>query len=58
MSYYEDRYGGYVGRDEHEHAPRPTFEQMRVLRKLACAKKLTEKQRDALRAIIAWEEDE
>ena len=57
MSYFEDRFGGYVGREERQRAPEPTFEQMQVLRKLAETKKLTERQREALEAVIRWWED-
>ena len=57
MSYFEDRFGGYVGREERCHAPEPTFEQMQVLRRLAGAKKLTERQREALETVIRWWED-
>lgn len=57
MSYFEDRFGGYVGREERQRAPEPTCGQMQVLRKLAKMKKLTESQRKALEAVIRWWED-
>lgn len=57
MSYFEDRFGGYVGREERQRAPEPTFEQMQVLDKLAKTKKLTESQREALETVIKWWED-
>lgn len=57
MSYIEDRYGGYVGREEYQRPPEPTFEQMQVLRKLAGTRKLTERQREALKATIRWWDD-
>ena len=57
MSYFEDRFSGYVGCEEYQHAPEPTFEQMQVLRRLAGTKKLTESQREALEAAIRWWED-
>lgn len=57
MSYFEDRFGGYVGREEHQRASEPTFGQMQVLRRLADTKKLTERQREALNAVIRWWED-
>lgn len=58
MSYFEDRYGGYVGHDPCEPPPRPTFEQVQVLRKLADSKKLTDRQRAALKAMIRWSDAE
>ena len=54
MSYFEDRWGGYVGREEYQPPPQPTFKQMRMLERLADAKKLTEAQREALKALIRW----
>ena len=57
MSYFEDRFGGYVGREERQRAPEPTLEQMQVLDKLAKTKKLTESQREALETVIRWWED-
>ena len=57
MSYFEDRFGGYVGREERQRAPEPTFGQMQILRRLAKTRKLTEKQREALKAMIRWWED-
>ena len=57
MSYVEDRFGGYVGREEHQRAPEPTYRQMQVLDRLAKTKKLTESQREALETVIRWWED-
>ena len=57
MSYFEDRFGGSVGREERQRAPEPTFEQIQVLRKLSGTNKVTEKQREALETVIRWWED-
>ena len=57
MSYFEDRFGGYVGHEERQRAPEPTFEQIQVLRKLSGTNKVTEKQREALETVIRWWED-
>lgn len=55
--YFENRFGGYVGREEYQRVPEPTFEQMQVLRKLSGTNKVTEKQREALETVIRrWED--
>lgn len=54
MSYFEDRFGGYVGREENEPPKEPTFRQVETLRKLATRRKLTAEQRAALEAMLEY----
>lgn len=57
MSYFEDQFEGYVGREEYTRAPEPTFKQIRTLEKLATTKKLTTHQQEALNALLCWYHD-
>lgn len=54
MSYFEDEFGGYVGREESEPPNEPTFRQVETLRKLATRRKLTAEQGAALEAMLEY----